>query len=199
MLGDRNIVILQRYLDFACSLKGYDMKMPKAVSIRSFMPFAVPLAIICIALAVWTKADAADPETPSAAQGTGYLPSISDFMIATIQPRHIRLWIAVQNKNWDFAAYELGILKGAFARFARAHPTEHDVPAQDMVTSVTEQPFADLDKAIRSKDAKGFAKGYADLTSGCNACHQSMNHGVVVIRVPQSASVPDQDFAPAKP
>jgi hypothetical protein len=46
---------------------------------------------MCIALTVWTKADAADPETSSAPQGTSYLPSISDLMIATIQPRHIRI------------------------------------------------------------------------------------------------------------
>jgi hypothetical protein len=120
-------------------------------------------------------------------------------MIATIQPRHIRLWLAAQNKNWDFAAYELGNLKGAFNRLGRAHPTSNDMPLQDMITSVTEQPFEDLNKAIRSKDATGFLKAYGDLTSGCNACHQAMNHGVVVIRVPPNAFVPDQDFTPAAP
>jgi hypothetical protein len=57
--------------------------------------FRDPLTIICITLAGWIKADAADSATPSAAQGTGYLPSISDPMIATIEPRHIGLWTAV--------------------------------------------------------------------------------------------------------
>jgi hypothetical protein len=32
-------------------------------------------------------------------------------MVATIQPRHVRLWIAAQSRNWPFAAYELGNLK----------------------------------------------------------------------------------------
>jgi hypothetical protein len=157
---------------------------------------AILAMVIGLAVTISTGADAAGPEASPTA---GYLPSISDFMIATIQPRHIRLWLAVQNKNWEFAAYELGNLKGAFNRLGRAHPSEHDIPFQDMIASVTEQPFIDLDKAIQSKDANGFAKAYNDLTSGCNACHQAMNHGVVVSRVPPNAVVPDLDFTPANP
>src|ERR1700756_2440722 len=110
--------------------------------INSFKLLAIGAAMsVCIALAAWTQADATGPEAPPLSQTTSYLPSISDFMIATIQPRHIRLWLAAQNKNWDFAAYELGNLKGAFNRLGRAHPTSNDVSLQDMITSVTEQPF----------------------------------------------------------
>jgi hypothetical protein len=168
--------------------------------IKSFKLLAIGAAMtVCIALAAWTQADAIGPEAPPLSQTTSYLPSVSDFMIATIQPRHIRLWLAAQNKNWDFAAYELANLKGAFNRLGRAHPTSNDVPLQDMITSITEQPFEDLNNAIRSKDATGFLKAYGDLTSGCNTCHQGVNRGVVVIRVPPNAFVADQDFAPAAP
>jgi hypothetical protein len=169
-------------------------------SVNSFKLLAIGTAMtVSIASAVWTQADATGPEPRASAQTTSYLPSVSDLMIATIQPRHIRLWLAAKNKDWDFAAYELGNLKGAFNRLGLAHPTSNDVPLQDMITSVTEQPFEDLNKAIRSKDTAGFLKAYGDLTSGCNACHQAMNHGVVVIRVPPNAFVPDQDFTPAAP
>ncbi len=130
---------------------------------------------------------------------TSYLPSISDFMIATIQPRHIRLWIAAQNNNWPFAAYELGNLKGAFDRLGRAHPVERDLPLQEMISSVTAQPFADLSKAIQSKDTAGFAKAYDDLTSACNSCHQGSNHGVIMIRAPREPLMSDQEFAPTTP
>lgn len=172
------------------------MKTPaRPCSIKLFKVLAIPAAmIICAALIPWTQTNATSPQTSSPPQTATYVPSISDFMIATIQPRHIRLWLAVQNRNWDFATYEVGNLRGAFNRLGRAHPAEHDLPLQDMIKSVTEQPFADLYKAIQSKDTTGFVRAYDDLTSGCNACHQGMNHGIVVIRVPQSASVPDQDF-----
>src|ERR1700750_1108841 len=122
----------------------------------------LPLSVLAL-----TQADATDPETRAPAQTASYLPSISDFMIATIQPRHIRLWLAAQNKNWDFAAYELKNLKGAFNRLGHAHPSSNDMPLQDMITSVTEQPFEDSDKAIRAKDATAFLKAYGDLTSAC--------------------------------
>jgi hypothetical protein len=106
-------------------------------------------------------------------QATEYLPSISDLMIATIQPRHERLWRAAQDGNWEFAAYELGNLHGAFGRLGHAHPTEHDISFPDMISSVTEQPFKELDSAIRSKDSPAFDKAYADLTDACNSCHQA--------------------------
>jgi hypothetical protein len=135
----------------------------------------------------------------AAAKATNYLPSISDFMIATIQPRHVGLWVAAHSKDWPFAAYELGNLKGAFGRLGQAHPMEHEIPLQDMISSVTAQPFENLRKAILAKDATAFDKAYGDLTSACNACHQGTNHGVVVIRAPTDSSLSDQDFGSVVP
>jgi hypothetical protein len=66
-----------------------------------------------------------------------------------------------------------------------------------MIASITEQPFKELKSAIQSKDNVGFAKAYAGLTAGCNACHQALNHGVVAIRTPSGTSASDQDFTPA--
>jgi hypothetical protein len=134
---------------------------------------------------------AAGPEAAPSPQATGYLPSISDLMITTIQPRHERLWQSEQDGNWEFAAYELGNLQGAFDRLGLAHPTEHDTSFPDMIASVTEQPFKELKSAIRLKDAAAFAKAYAGLTDACNSCHQALNHGVVEIRVPNRTSPSD--------
>jgi hypothetical protein len=134
---------------------------------------------------------AAEPEGASPAHATGYLPSISDLMIATIQPRHERLWRAEQDENWAFAAYEAGNLRGAFSRLGNAHPIEHGISFPEMIASVTEQPFKELNSAIQSKDHTAFAKAYADLTDACNSCHQALNHGVVEIRVPSQTSASD--------
>jgi hypothetical protein len=112
-------------------------------------------------------------------------------MIATIQPRHERLWRAEQDGDWEFASYELGNLGGAFKRLGQAHPTEHDISFPDMIASVTEQPFNELNSAIQSRDSPAFAKAYADLTDACNSCHQALNHGVVQIRVPSRTAASD--------
>ena len=133
----------------------------------------------------------AGPEAAPPPHATDYLPSISDLMIATIQPRHERIWRAEQDENWEFAAYELGNLQGAFNRLGQAHPIAHDISFPEMIASVTEQPFKELDGAIKSRDHAAFAKAYADLTDACNSCHQALNHGVVRIRVPSRTSASD--------
>jgi hypothetical protein len=94
---------------------------------------------------------------------TQYLPSISDMMIATIQPRHERLWQAGQDGNWAFAGYELGNLKGAFNRLGHAHPTEHDMSFPEMIASVTDQPSGS--STVRSNPGIGGLRPLsADLT-----------------------------------
>lgn len=160
---------------------------------RAIVVAAIAIAaatILAIGLAT-SRSVAAGPDAAPSPQATEYLPSISDLMIATIQPRHERLWRAGQDGNWDFAAYELGNLKGAFNRLGQAHPTEHDISFPEMIGSVTTPPFKELAGAIQAKDGAAFAKAYADLTDACNSCHQALNHGVVEIRVPNRTSASD--------
>jgi hypothetical protein len=147
-------------------------------------------AILSIGIAT-SRSVAAGPEAAPSPQASGYLPSISDLMIATIQPRHQRLWRAGQDGNWEFAAYELGNLHGAFERVGHAHPVTQNISFAEMIASVTEPPFKALKSAIQSKDASAFGKAYADLTDACNSCHQALNHGVVEIVVPGRTSASD--------
>jgi hypothetical protein len=170
------------------------------MSVESAVIRCRPIVVAAIAIAAATilaiglatsPSVAAGPEAVPSPQATAYLPSISDLMIATIQPRHERLWQAAQDGNWEFAAYELGNLHGAFGRLGHAHPTEHDISFPDMIASVTEQPFKELNSAIRSKDGPAFDKAYAGLTDACNSCHQALNHGAVQIRVPGRPSASD--------
>jgi hypothetical protein len=160
----------------------------RQISVAAIAIAAATIAAINLAT---SRSVAAGPDATPSPQATGYLPSISDLMIATIQPRHERLWQAAQNGNWQFAAYELGNLHGAFERLGLAHPIEHDISLPDMIASVTEPPFKQLKSAIQSKDGAAFANAYADLTDACNSCHQALDHGVVEIRVPNRTSASD--------
>jgi hypothetical protein len=147
-------------------------------------------AVLSIGIAA-SRSIAAGPEAAPAPQAGGYLPSISDLMIATIQPRHERLWRAEQDGNWEFAAYELGNLHGAFDRLGHAHPVTQNISFPEIIASVIEQPFKELNSAVQSKDGIAFGKAYADLTNACNSCHQALNHGVVEIVVPSRISASD--------
>jgi hypothetical protein len=167
-----------------------------AAAARTRRPAAV--AVIAIAVAAMlaiglatSRSVAAGPDAAPSPPAAQYLPSVSDLMIATIQPRHERLWRAGQDGNWEFAAYELGNLKGAFNRLGHAHPMQGDTSLPDMIATVTEQPFKELNSAIQAKDGTAFAKGYADLTDACNSCHHALNHGVAEIRVPDQTSSSD--------
>jgi hypothetical protein len=61
---------------------------------RAIVVAAIAIAaatILAIGLAT-SRSVAAGPEAAPSPLATEYLPSISDLMIATIQPRHERLW-----------------------------------------------------------------------------------------------------------
>ncbi|MEI9985496.1 MAG: hypothetical protein WDN69_21270 [Aliidongia sp.] len=124
-----------------------------------------------------------------------YRPSASDLMTAGIQPRHIKLWLAGKNRNWDFAEYERHNIGGAFARLAAAIPVDNGTAFTDLIAAFVTPQLAALETAIKAKDDAAFTQAYAELTAGCNGCHQTTGHGTVVIKVPDGAPYPDQDFS----
>jgi hypothetical protein len=128
-----------------------------------------------------------------------YQPSFGDLMTIAIQPRHIKLGLAGQERNWIYAAYELRELQGAFQRVGRAVPTYRSVDMAALIDATTRAPMEDLATAIKSSNSAKFAEAYAQLTATCNACHQSTDHNAIVIQVPRPSSYPDQDFRPLKP
>ena len=135
-------------------------------------------------------------ETSSAAP---YHPGLGDLMTAFVQPRHIKLGLAGNERNWAYAAYELGELRESFESIARLVPKHGNLMIPAAIGSTVEQPMAALDAAIKGKDDAAFTRAYADLTASCNACHQSADHPVIVIKVPTVSDFPDQDFRPATP
>lgn len=128
-----------------------------------------------------------------------YRPSLGDLMTMTVQPRHIKLALAGRAQNWRYAAYELHQLREAFERVAHQWPVWRSVPIDYMINSITKAPMAALAKAIKDADAQRFAAAYGQLTDACNSCHQGANRPMIVIRVPDTAAFPDQNFLPAKP
>jgi hypothetical protein len=77
---------------------------PTSLGRRTIVVAAIAIAVtavVAITLATSRGVDAGPAAAPSPA--AEYLPSISDLMISTIQPRHERLWRAEQNANWEFA------------------------------------------------------------------------------------------------
>jgi len=134
-----------------------------------------------------------------AAHEAPYHPGLGELMTAFVQPRHTKLGLAGAAQNWAYAAYELNELRETFEDVGRLVPKHAKLAIPPAIAATVTPAMATLDAAIKAKDQTGFTKAYADLTAGCNACHQSADHPMIVIQVPTAAAFPDQDFRPQKP
>jgi hypothetical protein len=129
-----------------------------------------------------------------------FRPGLGELMTAFVQPRHTKLGLAGVAQNWDYAAYELDELSETFDDVGKLILKHGALSIPQAIAATVKQPLDALDAAIKAKDSAGFAKAYADLTTGCNACHQSSGHPMIVIQVPSvsGTAFPDQDFSARK-
>ena len=63
---------------------------------------------------------------------------------------------------------------------------------------VIDPALKSINDAIRQKDLQAFKKGFIELTTNCNNCHKSNQHGFNAIVIPTASPVVNQDFKPAK-
>lgn len=146
------------------------------------------VALIVLAIGVAFRASADDRSVAGIAQP--YAPRLGDIMGIT-QLRHIKLWFAGNDRNWNLANYELEQIKYSFQDAMTFYP---GLPVANM-TSMAE-PSAQIGLAIRAKDKTKFAKAFGELTTACNGCHTSQGYGFIVIKVPSSSPFSDELFPP---
>jgi len=123
-----------------------------------------------------------------ATPGEPYVPRLGDIM-NDIQLRHIKLSFAGKGQNWELAAYELRQLKAGLMEAAVMY---EGIPVTNVTTMTA--PIKSIEDAIAAKDGKRFAKLFDELTVGCNGCHQSMDRGYIVMRVPTEQPFSNQVF-----
>jgi len=145
---------------------------------------------VALVLAAVLPARAAD-DKPSVGPGLGEIMTLT-------QMRHLKLWFAGAQKNWDLAAYELDELQEGFDDAIKYFPTHDGLPVGQMVKDNTPGPTGDLKAAIEAKSPTKFAAAFDKLTAACNSCHQGTSHGFIVIRRPISSPYSNQSFAPGK-
>jgi hypothetical protein len=155
--------------------------------------FAVPAAGSALAQPAPTPAARA---TPAAA--APYAMTLGDMMNTLIQPRHAKLGLAGKAQNWALAQYASVEIRQAFAGIVKAQPKFRGLPVGELVNAAVGQPMNAIDAAIKAQDPQQFATAYAQLTSGCNACHAAADHPYVVIKTPDTSEFPNQDFNPRR-
>jgi hypothetical protein len=152
-------------------------------------PVFVTAALAVIAVGV------ASAQTPPAAAPPPLRFGLGDLMTMLVQPRHIKVGLGGQARNWDYVAYEIHELEEAFERIERAVPRYRDVAMSDLLKLV--QPSIEaLETSVKARDSAKFDAAYEQLTQACNACHRSTEHAMIVIQAPRTSPFPDQNFAP---
>ena len=139
------------------------------------------------------------PAAAAAQTPAPYRPGLGDLMTMTVQPRHLKLGLAGQEKNWPYAAYEGHELEEAFERVAEQVPKWREFDIAPLIAATVKQPLDDLEAAAKARDGQRFDAAYRQLTDACNACHTSANVGVIAIKAPDASAFPNQDFRATKP
>jgi hypothetical protein len=118
------------------------------------------------------------------------LPRLGDIMVLQ-QMRHIKLWFAGSAANWPLADYEIDQLDDGFDAATK-------LLGGDIVRQHVGEAMSELKKSVDGKDSAAFAIAFDKLSSGCNACHHTLDHGFIVIQRPRLLPYSNQDFAPQK-
>jgi hypothetical protein len=121
---------------------------------------------------------------------SAYTPGTGAIMNTIVQPHHLKLWFAGQNKNWALAEYERQELMGGFEKIQKYHKNKPEAAAVAMIYPA----IYNVEKAIRDKDAVAFKNNFVVLTNTCNTCHQALKYEFNVIKVPTVNSFGNQSF-----
>ena len=96
----------------------------------------IPLVIAIVLLPAAVRSQGEE-----AASGS-YKPSLGDLMTMTAQPRHLKLGLGGQERNWAYAAYELHELEESLERIAKIVPKWREVPIAENIIATHTLPFA---------------------------------------------------------
>lgn len=154
------------------------------------------LSILLAAAAIAVGPSAAGAQSPESASPAtpSFNASFGDLMLMLVQPRHAKLAIAGQERNWPLAAYAVHELKDALANIARLKPRFRNNSVTDMMAATAGAPIAELEQATKAADFERFNAAFGRLTEGCNSCHAALNHAFVVIKTPSQSAFPNQEF-----
>lgn len=171
------------------------MRKGPVVAIALAGALALPLSIIAAAQNTPAPQTAPAPARPGLTI-LDFKPAMDDLMTMLVQPRHIKLYYAGQAKNWTLAAFQINELRGALARVGRTIPNYRNINVDTAVAAIFADKLKAVDAAVKAKDAETFTAAYQEMTTACNDCHKGMEHPFLVIKVPDAANYPDQEFRP---
>jgi hypothetical protein len=153
---------------------------------------SIALAASVIGIAQSAPAPAAAPPAPLVI--LDFKPTLSDLMTMLIQPRHQKLWAAGQQRNWTLAAFQLREMRAGFDKIAATIPKYINIDLGPTFINIMDSQVRAVNGAITSQNTQLFMTAFSDLTASCNSCHEALNHGFLVMKVPEVTGYANQDF-----
>jgi len=98
--------------------------------------------------------------------------------------RYGELYWAGQDRNWDYAKYQVEKIRTAVKNGIERRPKRG--PFAQML----EGPLAGVEQAITARDPSLFAERFDALTVTCNTCHQAERMPFVRVRTPSVRASP---------
>jgi len=152
-------------------------------------------------LALWASAIAQGADSTAVAPPAQWLKGSTDerfgaverqmrgFDVAMIEVgyRYMELYWAGEDKNWDFAKYQVEKI-----RLATQNALERR-PKRAASAAMFDGPLKDVEDAIAKKDVTAFKQRFNSLTSTCNACHAAENLAFIKVGPPR-----DRAHSPVK-
>jgi len=118
-----------------------------------------------------------------------YKPGFGEFM-TYVQIHHAKLWFAGKNQNWALANFEVNEIGEAIEAIQKYQKERKESQAITIIN-----PAIDSVKiAIQQQNPKLFVQTYTTLTNTCNTCHQSVQFGFNVVKIPDTLPFSNQDF-----
>jgi len=122
-----------------------------------------------------------------------YKPGLGEFM-SGIQVHHAKLWFAGINENWKLADFEMHEIGEALDNIRRLNTDRPETNSLGMIDA----PLDSVNVAIQKQDVNSFKKSFNILTTTCNTCHRTTDHGFNVVKIPDAPPFSNQDFTPQK-
>lgn len=111
-----------------------------------------------------------------------------------IQRHANKLYFAGQNSNWPLAGFYVHEMEEAMEEVAEANVVDEGVEVSKLMKAMGLPQLQLLEESIALKDKEKFDAAYLNLVNNCNACHQSTQHPYIVITLPKTPALDNQQY-----
>ena len=118
-----------------------------------------------------------------------------------LQLRHARLWLAIENKQWDFAQFQVAELREALDGVVEENPADPSLQPErlaDVLPKFMKPAVDGMMQSFDSQDQKKIETAYDALSAGCTGCHMTAGFSFLVVQRP-GARLLDNVGVSAKP